>query len=619
MKSIWAAGAAAVTLSAAGQAAAADKCQMVKILEVPVTMQGLQPTVPASVNGHETHFMIDTGAFFSVMTTDAADRFALKKSIAPFGMSVRGLGGNTRAAEAVRADEFNFAGAGFKNIQFLVGGRMGGTDISGVIGQNIMGPFDVEYDFANGVMRFFKAKDCGGDVNLAYWSAGKALSRVNIEDQGQYVQSVLVRAQVNGQTIRVKIDSGSSLSYLNRRQAAYAGVQIKDSDVTSGGIVHGAYGGGIDSYLAPFASFKIGDEEIKNTRLRIADIALGEGQGDMLLGADFFLSHRILISNAQKKVYFTYNGGPVFRLDRGGAQQAQAGPAASPAQAAGASAGTGGESAAPAAGASLSAGEFARRAAASAARRDFQGAIADYSRAIELDPKDGATFRARALARLNNRQPLLALADLDEALKLKPDDLEARMLRADVFLQSKDVTRAEADFEAAQKAAPANADLSAQIGLAYTRAGLYDEGLRRLDAWIAAHPRSDDIGQALAARCWTRAAAGKALEAALTDCDQALKKERNSLTMSYRGLVLFRLGRLDDAISQFAAALRVQPRMAPALYGRGLAELKKGDKAAGDADLAAAAAIAPGLAQQYRRYGLAPDGAAPGGSVKPAG
>jgi hypothetical protein len=32
----------------------------------------------------------------------------------------------------------------------------------------------------------------------------------------------------------------------------------------------------------------------------------------MLLGADFFVSHRIYVSNAQHKMYFTYNGGPVF-------------------------------------------------------------------------------------------------------------------------------------------------------------------------------------------------------------------------------------------------------------------------------------------------------------------
>jgi hypothetical protein len=49
----------------------------------------------------------------------------------------------------------------------------------------------------------------------------------------------------------------------------------------------------------------------------------------------------------------------------------------------------------------------------------------------------------------------------------------------------------------------------------------------------------------------------------------------------------------------------VDPRDAWALYGRGLAKLKKGDKAGSDADLAAATAIQPTVAQQARNVGLA--------------
>ena len=36
----------------------------------------------------------------------------------------------------------------------------------------------------------------------------------------------------------------------------------------------------------------------------------------MLLGIDFFLSHRIYISKAQSKMFVTYNGGTVFALNR---------------------------------------------------------------------------------------------------------------------------------------------------------------------------------------------------------------------------------------------------------------------------------------------------------------
>ena len=73
--------------------------------------------------------------------------------------------------------------------------------------------------------------------------------------------------------------------------------------------------------------------------------------------------------------------------------------------------------------------------------------------------------------------------------------------------------------------------------------------------------------------------------------------------------MLFRLGRLDEAQAQYTAVLKLQPRDANALYGRGLVELKKGQKADGDADLAAAAVISRTVANQFKRMGLAPDDA----------
>ena len=33
----------------------------------------------------------------------------------------------------------------------------------------------------------------------------------------------------------------------------------------------------------------------------------------MLLGADFLRAHRVLVAHSQRKMYFTYEGGPVFQ------------------------------------------------------------------------------------------------------------------------------------------------------------------------------------------------------------------------------------------------------------------------------------------------------------------
>ena len=71
----------------------------------------------------------------------------------------------------------------------------------------------------------------------------------------------------------------------------------------------------------------MGNEQISNASILVADtdrdeigrsetgshIARSEvGGEEMFLGMDFLRSHRILISHSQKKVYFTYSGGPLF-------------------------------------------------------------------------------------------------------------------------------------------------------------------------------------------------------------------------------------------------------------------------------------------------------------------
>ena len=95
--------------------------------------------------------------------------------------------------------------------------------------------------------------------------------------------------------------------------AKRAGVTPESAGVVAAGTAYGGWGTRlVKTWIAPFPSFRIGEEEIRNTHLRIG--ALNLGDTDMLVGADFFLSHRVYVANSQAKLYFTYNGGPVFDL-----------------------------------------------------------------------------------------------------------------------------------------------------------------------------------------------------------------------------------------------------------------------------------------------------------------
>jgi tetratricopeptide (TPR) repeat protein len=64
------------------------------------------------------------------------------------------------------------------------------------------------------------------------------------------------------------------------------------------------------------------------------------------------------------------------------------------------------------------------------------------------------------------------------------------------------------------------------------------------------------------------------------------------------------MGQWDSAIADYSSALRLDPRLASSLYGRGLAKLKKGGTADGDADISAAKAIEAKIVEEFARYGV---------------
>jgi len=70
-----------------------------------------------------------------------------------------------------------------------------------------------------------------------------------------------------------------------------------------------------------------------------------------------------------------------------------------------------------------------------------------------------------------------------------------------------------------------------------------------------------------------------------------------------RGLVELRLGQYDRAIADYDAALKLNPRTAWSLYGRGLAKRHKGDPSA-QSDMDAAAAINPELTARAKALGI---------------
>jgi tetratricopeptide (TPR) repeat protein/predicted aspartyl protease len=573
-------------------------CTLAKLAELPVTMQGLKPVVPVKINGADAHLIADSGAYGSTLSPGSAAVFNLKLEPPPYPMRVEGIGGSSQLS-VTRVRNFMLANIPVNNVLFLVGGNEW-PGAAGVLGQNVLRIADVEYDLAAGVIRLMRPKGCGKET-LAYWAQSEPVTAIDIEPTNALFPHTISTAYVNGTRIHVMFDSGSTASMLSLRAAERAGVKPNGAGVVPAGFVYGFGEGRVQTWIAPFASFKLGDEEIRNTHLRIGDTGRA-AYADMLLGADFFLSHRIYVSNDQSKVYFTYNGGKVFNLATTPQKQADSTPSAAEPAAAGAPAPP-----EPAGAEPTSAAEFSQRGTAFAARRDFEHALADLTRACELAPEEPAYFYQRGLVHWSNRQPDLALVDFDHALTLKPDDLEALMARARLRLIRGDAAGAGPDLDAADRLAPKAADLRLALGEYYGNSGQMARAIAQYDLWIAAHRGEIKFASALNSRCWARALLGRELDKALDDCNAAVRTDpKTAQFLDSRGLVWLRRGDYKKSKADYDAALSLDPKLAWSLYGRGVDQLRLGNASAGQADIAAATALRPKIAEEAGKFGIAP-------------
>ena len=575
-------------------------------MDLPVTISGTRPLIDAKINGQDVHLLVDSGASFSLMSAAMAKQLNLKLGPAPPGLSVRGIVGGSIDISIGTAKVLTIGNADIPHVEFLVGGSESGGGSSGVLGQNFLINWNVEYDLAKGLIRLFKDTDCSKQF-LAYWTiqSPERATVTSIERVTLRYPHAIGHAFVNGEKIRVMFDSGAFKSVLTLKAAQRAGLKLDSPDVLDGGETGGIGRSLVKSYIAPFASFKFADgEEIKNARLRVADLDLD--LADLLIGDDFFLSHRIFIANSQAKAYFTYNGGPVFDLRN--TSKPASGPASdATTQAADDRAGQ--SDSRPAPQAPEDAAALARRGNASMGRGDSDHALADLTRAIELAPDNPDYIFQRGQVYRSRKEYENAVGDYSRALQLRPDFVPALMSRAQLRIDMRNIPEARADLDAVDRIAAKQADTRYELAEAYERADFFRLAIAQFDLWIDSHPEDYKIGFALNGRCRARGVLGQDLPDALKDCNTAVSrggKQVGAGVLANRALVRYRLGDYDKAMADFDAALKLQPNNAWALYGRGLARLKKNQRGEGDKDLAEAVKISPSVVDGYKRMGLSP-------------
>ena len=303
---------ASLAALAAGHAMAAPpECKLIRIEEWPVRIERNMPIIDGEINGNKVAILIDTGSKKSFVTRSAVARMMLTR------MHV-----GTTGLESVRIEELRIGPASRRDWNVLVAPEQdfGAQVVSLILGYDFFAAVDFEFDLANRAIRLFHARDCDG-TSLAYWTDAKP-----VETQVQGTNEILVTVAVNGRLMFGILDSGASVSALTMAESVRLGVNAKTPGVVTAGCSIGIGRPALDYWSAPFESFAIGNEVIRNPTLRIADFTretsvsqVGGGQASrfaaqpqLILGMDFLRAHRIFIANSQRRMYFTYAGGTVF-------------------------------------------------------------------------------------------------------------------------------------------------------------------------------------------------------------------------------------------------------------------------------------------------------------------
>ncbi|MBY0302749.1 MULTISPECIES: tetratricopeptide repeat protein [Sphingomonas] len=247
---------------------------------------------------------------------------------------------------------------------------------------------------------------------------------------------------------------------------------------------------------------------------------------------------------------------------------------------------------------------YSSRASFRAGLFDNSGAIADLSRAIELE--DSVALRMqRAALYVEEERARDALADYRQARALEPDNDAVLLALAQATAHGGDRPAAYALLD--ERIARGDRE---RVDAVRTRAELMaekaggeaDKGVALLDAVIAERPGDSGL---LNGRCWVKGIGNVALDTALKDCTRSIElSDSPAATLHSRAFVYYRMQRFEEALADLDAAADLMPRSADVLYLRALTRRHLGRTAEATADMTAATLFDRQIAATYARYGV---------------
>lgn len=263
---------------------------------------------------------------------------------------------------------------------------------------------------------------------------------------------------------------------------------------------------------------------------------------------------------------------------------------------------------------------------------DFPAAAAETDRLVEENPKSEFALVAagKAYAAIGDRQK--AMATIDKAIAINPVSY-IYINRSQVRPRS-DLEGKLADLDAALKIDPNHEDAFAEKAHLLSKAGRYQEAIElydraiklALDGRYLQLPRAvalERAGRSAEAKlvfenegsraktaydfyrlCWNKAVNDILLASALEDCEAARRIEPSDRYANGRGMVLLKMGKLQDASAAYDKAVTTSTAGASAFMGRAIVRARLGNSSGAQVDAEKARKLAPFIDELFEDYGF---------------
>jgi predicted aspartyl protease len=255
--------------------------------------------VPATVDGVETHLLVDTGAAATTVSGRLADRLKLHRNLlegrSADDMTGRRAAGSITTLESVRTGTLHAA-----DVRALIDEHWRDPKSDGVLGPDFLMQFEVEIDFARHKMNLFVPDHCPGEV--VYWTHDPvAVIPVEIDRNGH----VVVDAALDGRAVQGIVDTGAGLSSM----WAYESQILLGIDETSSGVMPEHVGPGTsNTYRYTFKALVLPGMTFANPVVRLyanhpfRDDPLGN---KLLIGRHELSKLHLFVSYKERKIYAT--------------------------------------------------------------------------------------------------------------------------------------------------------------------------------------------------------------------------------------------------------------------------------------------------------------------------